>query len=164
MIWRYAFPPGRHIDIDSHGVNKQLHSRENDNRPNHNSSLIRRILSRDLPVTLDVNRESRYETLRYYHMIFPEDCFYQASRSTPLCVNPSRDSLHFSYSWIRWHLDDFFSWLVFLNRKIPGGLSSFQGIEIREITWFDIEIRSSGSHKHFWALFWILNFSPAFPN
>jgi len=163
MIWQCAFPPGRHIDIDNHGVNKQPHYGEDDNDQNHNSSVIRRILFRDLPVTLYVNRESRHETLRYYHMIFPEDCFDQASRSTQLCVNPSRDSLHFSYPWIRWHLDDFFSWLVFLNRKIPGGLSSFQGIDIREITWFDIEIQSSESHKHFWALFWILNFFTGIP-
>lgn len=149
MIWRHAFPPGRHFDIDSHWVERRR------SRSAETSSQLPSTIrpTPEFPVTLFVNYESRHETLRHYHMISPQDCFGQMCKAKPFWINPRKDSLHFSFLSIQRYLFDFSIWLKFLDNRIPGGLRKFQGLEMSEVTWYDIEVQSSqGERRMSWVL------------
>jgi hypothetical protein len=89
---------------------------------------------------LSVNRESRHETLRHYHLIYPVDSMNslirkhharQTCRERPFFFNPETDSVFIELAeGADFTLGD---WIGYLERKYPQLLERVTTLEIRNI-------------------------------
>ena len=102
-----------------------------------------------LPVTLFVNRESRYETLRHYYLKYPVMCISRYSQKVcmrrPFCFNPTVDSAYLELGDKALDID-LNKWLKYLKIHSPKLLNDLRVLEVRDMdfrmwgeqTWHEI--------------------------
>ncbi|KAH7310021.1 hypothetical protein BKA65DRAFT_485238 [Rhexocercosporidium sp. MPI-PUGE-AT-0058] len=90
MVWKCALPKGRLIDLDI-TMNELYYGGQGRSRA-------------PFPILLQVNQESRRETLTHYALFLPRDLPKEAKKNIetcvngsrwPVCMSPSRDFLYF---------------------------------------------------------------------
>ncbi|KAF8863002.1 hypothetical protein BDZ45DRAFT_798630 [Acephala macrosclerotiorum] len=137
-IWRYGFPRPRHVCLETgYGIDINIFrgcssSSTKKVRNYHN------FITRPLPITLKINKESRLETLRHYTVLFQGDVDGLKANlpnvyARPFCFDLARDSLFMGFTehislpagseWIG-------KWLEYLDPKLPGELAKIRPLEI----------------------------------
>lgn len=132
MVWRFAFPPSRRIDLS------------NVKRAKTGSEVKLGVLP--LPITLCVNSESRKETFKHYCLIFRQDFLPQALmkkkiaqyKELPLCFDPAKDFLYYPIESASRGFQR--KWLKYLDSRLDGGLKAIKFLELRGATEWHLAI------------------------
>ncbi|KAF8863000.1 hypothetical protein BDZ45DRAFT_798628 [Acephala macrosclerotiorum] len=134
-IWRLALPGARCVSLYT----------ENDIPTAGLKHYYTAILNQRLPITLQVNVESRTETLRHYQILYQSDApgFNSSTKKydRPLCINPKADTVMLStdsFSESRRGMYGpplqmrvtFTNWMAYLDNSLSGGLKSLRFMHI----------------------------------
>jgi hypothetical protein len=142
-IWKNSFKK-RHVELDIRSLYMDNLGTAYDDGPDPAPSPY-------IPATLSVNRESRAETMRFYHAVYVPDSGSRAlllpsseslsdSKCSPGWVNPAIDSIFFRHVPAACHYDKYVNWFDHMATLIPGGLKHFRELEVRHV-WLDEGMR-----------------------
>jgi hypothetical protein len=119
LVWRYTFPGPRLVSLDYAKGNRifkipdDLHATRNI----------------ELPPTLHLNRESRYEALRAYYLIR----WWRGE--IRLILNPTRDSICIEFTSFACSLCQY-GWIRELDDLIPSCIRQVEHLNILDAFWF----------------------------
>jgi hypothetical protein len=123
-IWRLTFPGRRTVSFDQEclGHNYPAFLKESSQQD-------------PLPVTLYVNQEIRYETLRQYRVILRGSVFGYTPKEKPICFNPATDMAYITPFSLNPAKAPFSRWMAWLISQSPALLGEIKALEIRHMPW-----------------------------
>lgn len=132
LIWNFALPGPRSVQLDIVRPTDITNVRGVDGKLTGQyvyTTLPAERPNAPLPITLFINQESRYETLRRYQIVYPRQIGPQYF-STPFCFDPQIDTVHLMHRSFIGDSASLETWLTILNLSLQRGLSCIQHLEI----------------------------------
>ncbi|KAG4437338.1 hypothetical protein IFR05_007190 [Cadophora sp. M221] len=147
MIWRFAFPPGRHAILDLNTF-AHLHVARYGEAPDE-----RRRFGIEshcpLPKTLYINSESRCETLRHYCVLYRPKEAFAGKQLRPFCYNPALDigAICDSSLWNP-QVGSSYPHLMLLRQVAPEIFARIKTIEVWDWIWESCDPLLRNLHLH----------------